>query len=173
MKKLIILTIAIAGFIAGSCNTPEKDNNNKAQAETTINNEQVAEIAVGSEGEEDGKVVHLTKETFIERVWNYEKNPDNWVYEGDLPCMIDFYADWCKPCKIIAPIIEELAEEYKGKIYVYKIDTQVERELAQVFQVTSIPRVLFVPKNGQPQMSVGALPKPTFVQAIEEVLLAE
>ena len=85
--------------------------------------------------------------------------------------MIDFYADWCKPCKIVAPIMDELAKEYEGEIYVYKIDTQKERELAQVFQVTSIPRVLFCPTNDKPQMSVGALPKPSFVQAIEEVLL--
>ncbi|MCK5839088.1 MAG: thioredoxin, partial [Bacteroidales bacterium] len=97
--------------------------------------------------------------------------PEEWVYEGDLPCMIDFYADWCKPCRMVAPIMEELAEEYKGKIYVYKIDTQKERELAQVFQVTSIPRVLFCPKNKKPQMSVGALPKTIFVEAIEGVLL--
>jgi thioredoxin len=127
---------------------------------------------VQPEGEE-GKVIHLNKATFLKKVWNYEKNPDTWVYEGDKPCMIDFYADWCKPCKMVAPIMDELAAEYQGKIYVYKIDTQVERELAQVFNVTSIPRVLFVPKEGQPQMSVGALPKPTFIQAINEVLLVK
>jgi thioredoxin len=174
MKKISIITFAITAFIFVSCNNSSGTKTEEIKTDKKASVEQVAKTEdVGDGRNKDGKVINLTKEIFIEKVWNYEKHPDKWVYEGDLPCMIDFYADWCKPCKMVAPIMDELAEEYKGQIYVYKIDTQVERELAQVFQVTSIPRVLFVPKDGQPQMSVGALPKPTFVQAIEEVLLAD
>lgn len=113
---------------------------------------------------------NLTKETFQEKVFNYEKNKE-WTFEGDLPCLIDFYADWCQPCKMVAPVLEELAEEYKGKINIYKIDTEVERELAGAFGIKSIPSLLFCPKDGQPQMAQGALPKETFKEVIEEVLL--
>ncbi|MCK5266965.1 MAG: thioredoxin [Spirochaetes bacterium] len=112
----------------------------------------------------------LTKERFLTDVFNYEKNKE-WKFEGDIPCVIDFYADWCKPCKLIAPIMDELAEEYKGQIYIYKVDTQVERELASVFGIRSIPAVLFIPMKGQPQMSTGALPKETFKSVIDDFLL--
>jgi thioredoxin len=115
---------------------------------------------------------HLTKETFLEKVFNYEKNKE-WKYEGELPCLIDFYADWCQPCKMVAPILEELSEEYKGKINIYKIDTEVERELAGAFGIRSIPSLLFCPKDGQPQMAQGALPKETFKQVIDEFLLKD
>jgi thioredoxin len=115
---------------------------------------------------------HLTKQTFFEKVFNYEKNQE-WKFEGELPCIIDFYADWCQPCKIVAPILEELAEEYKGKINIYKVDTEAEVELAGAFGIRSIPSMLFCPKDGQPQMAVGALPKETLIQAINEVLLSE
>ncbi|HNY02941.1 MAG TPA: thioredoxin, partial [Bacteroidales bacterium] len=89
------------------------------------------------------------------------------------PCIIDFYADWCGPCKMVAPILEELAVEYKGKIDIYKIDTESEQELAGAFGIRSIPSMLFVPMTEQPQMSVGALPKDTLKKAINEVLLKE
>ncbi len=115
---------------------------------------------------------HLTKQTFFEKVFNWEKNQD-WKFEGELPCIIDFYADWCQPCKIVAPILEELAEEYKGKINIYKVDTEAEVELAGAFGIRSIPSMLFCPKDGQPQMAVGALPKETLIQAINDVLLKE
>ena len=105
-----------------------------------------------------GKVEFLNEESFKEKVFDYEKNKD-WKYEGDVPCMIDFYADWCQPCKMVAPILDELQEEYDGKIQIYKIDTEAERNLAGMFGIQSIPSLLFVPKEGQPQMAVGALPK--------------
>ncbi|MBN2174600.1 MAG: thioredoxin [Bacteroidales bacterium] len=114
---------------------------------------------------------HLTVETFKEKVYNYEKNPDEWVFEGKLPAIVDFYADWCKPCKIIAPIMEELSEEYKGKIVIYKVNTEQQRELSRIFGIRSIPSVLFIPKEGKPQMTQGALPKETFKQVIDEFLL--
>ncbi|MCK5080248.1 MAG: thioredoxin [Spirochaetes bacterium] len=114
----------------------------------------------------------LTKETFLEKVFNFEKNKE-WKFEGELPCIIDFYADWCQPCKMVAPILEGLSEEYKGKINIYKIDTEVERELAGAFGIRSIPSILFCPKDGQPQMAQGALPKETFKEVIEDVLLGK
>lgn len=117
-------------------------------------------------------VEHLTKETFLEKVFNFEKNQE-WRFEGKLPCLIDFYADWCGPCKMVAPILEELAKEYQGKINIYKIDTEDQQELAGAFGIRSIPSMLFVPMNEQPQMAVGALPKDSLIQAINDVLLKE
>ena len=126
-----------------------------------------------AQDEEKIKPEHLTVETFKEKVFDYEKNPDKWVYEGDKPCIVDFYADWCKPCKLIAPIMEELANEYKGEIIIYKVNTEKQRELSKIFGIRSIPSVLFVPMEGQPQMSQGALPKESFKQAIDEFLLGK
>lgn len=116
-------------------------------------------------------VKHLTKAEFLEKVWNYEKNSKEWKYEGDKPCIIDFYTTWCGPCKRLSPILEELAKEYDGKIIVYKVNTEVERELASVFQVRSIPTLLFCPLKDNPQINVGALPKEQLVEAINKVLL--
>jgi len=90
---------------------------------------------------------HLTKQAFLEKVFNYEQNTE-WKFEGELPCLIDFYADWCGPCKMVAPVLEELSEEYKGKINIYKINTEQETELAGAFGIRSIPSILFVPKDG-------------------------
>jgi thioredoxin 1 len=115
---------------------------------------------------------HLTKETFLSKVFNYEQNKE-WKFEGEKPCMIDFYADWCGPCKMVAPILEELAKEYDGKLDIYKVDTEKEVELASVFGIRSIPSILFVPRDGQPQMAMGALPKDTFEKAFKDVLGVE
>ena len=114
----------------------------------------------------------LTKETFVEKVFDFE-NEKEWKYKGTLPCVIDFYADWCGPCKMVAPILEELSEEYKDKLNIYKIDTEDQRELAGIFGIQSIPSLLFVPKEGQPQMAMGALPKESFHKAIKDVLHIE
>lgn len=115
---------------------------------------------------------HLTKQTFLEKVFNYEKNTE-WKFSGEVPCIIDFYADWCGPCKMVAPLLEELSEEYKGKINIYKVDTEAEQELAAVFGIRSIPSILFVPMEDKPQMAQGALPKDALKEAIEKVLLAK
>jgi len=115
-------------------------------------------------------VVHLTTQEFKEKVFNYETEKE-WKYKGELPAIIDFYADWCGPCKMVAPILEELAKDYEGKIVVYKVDTESEQELASVFGIQSIPTLLFVPKEGQPQAAMGALPRQSFDQAIKDVLL--
>jgi len=112
---------------------------------------------------------HLTKETFQQKVFNYEASKD-WKFEGDKPCIIDFYADWCGPCKQVAPVLEDLAKEYEGKVDIYKIDTEDQQELAAAFGIRSIPSILFCPQDGQPQMSMGALPKDSFVTAIKDVL---
>jgi thioredoxin 1 len=115
---------------------------------------------------------HLTKDTFKEKVFNYETNKE-WKYEGSKPAIIDFYADWCGPCKIVAPILEELKDEYDGKLEIYKVDTEAERELSSMFGIQSIPSLLFIPLEGQPQMAMGALPKETFRKAIGDVLKVE
>lgn len=117
--------------------------------------------------------IHLTKEEFLNRVSNFEENPKDWKFLGDKPCIIDFYADWCGPCKMVAPILEELSDEYDGKVDIYKVNTEQEQELAAAFGIRSIPSILFVPKEGEPQMAQGAMPKPSFKQAIKEVLNVE
>lgn len=112
---------------------------------------------------------HLTKETFKEKVFNFDINTE-WKYAGTTPCLIDFYADWCGPCKMVAPVLEELQKEYGSNLVIYKVDTENERELSAMFGIQSIPSLLFVPVDGQPQMAMGALPKSTFEKAISDVL---
>jgi thioredoxin len=116
------------------------------------------------------KVVHLTTQEFKEKVFNYETGKE-WKYEGTLPAIVDFYADWCQPCKMVAPVLEDLANEYAGKIMVYKVDTENEQELASVFGIRSIPTLLFIPKEGQPQAAMGALPRQTLDEVIRDLLL--
>lgn len=111
----------------------------------------------------------LTKKAFLEKVFDFEKNKE-WKFEGELPCIIDFYADWCGPCKAIAPVLEELSDDYEGKINIFKVDTEAEQELAAAFGIRSIPSMLFVPKEGEPQMSQGALPKHQLEELIGDVL---
>jgi len=115
---------------------------------------------------------HLTKESFKDKIFDFE-NKKEWEFKGELPSIIDFYADWCGPCRMVGPLLESLAEEYKGKINVYKVDTDKEQELSSLFGIRSIPSILFIPKHGKPQMAVGALPKEALVKAVNEVLLAE
>jgi thioredoxin len=113
-------------------------------------------------------VEHLTKETFKEKIFDYEKNKE-WVYKGKNPSIIDFYANWCGPCKIVTPILEELSEEYHTRLDIYKVNTEEEQELAAVFGISSIPSILFIPVDDKPQMGMGALPKETFRQLIKEI----
>jgi len=169
MKKTILkyaFLIAVFAFmvLADGCGKGKTENTKtdgtKTENTTGFNNQNIKK----------GNMEHLTSQTFKEKVFNYEVNKD-WKFEGELPCIIDFYADWCGPCKMVAPVLEELSSEYQGKINIYKVDTEAEQELAAVFGIRSIPSILFVPKDGQPQMSMGALPKESFKQAIEEVLL--
>ena len=158
MKIKILIVGVLSAFILAACtNTNKQDDKTTNLKQTNINMEQ--------------KTINLTKAEFLTKVANYEQSPDKWEYLGDKPCLIDFYADWCGPCKMVAPILEELAAEYEGEIYIYKVDTEAEQELAGAFGIRSIPSILFCPMGEQPQMAQGALPKDGFKQAIDEVLL--
>ncbi len=114
--------------------------------------------------------IKLTTDKFKEDVFDYTTEKE-WKYKGDKPAIIDFYADWCGPCKMVAPILEELSDEYKDKLLIYKVDTEVEQELAAVFQIRSIPSMLFIPVDKQPMMQAGALPKTALKEVIEKELL--
>jgi thioredoxin len=168
------MTLLIASFLSivwlSSCggNTEQKDNTQAGIVATSSTTESPA-----IETPVSGKPIHLTKSEFLTKVYDFEKSPNEWVYIGDKPCIVDFYADWCRPCKMIAPILEDLAKKYDGQIVVYKINTDQERELASFFGIQSIPTLLFCPMNGKPQMSQGALPKETFEKVVSDVLLAK
>ncbi len=128
--------------------------------------------AGGPQGNSKGNIIHLSEATFKSKIFDYEKNKQ-WKYQGSKPAIIDFYADWCGPCRILAPVMEEIAKEYAGKIEVYKVDTDKERELSMKLGITSLPTLVFIPVNGQPRATMGALPKAELVKIINEVLLNE
>jgi thioredoxin 1 len=177
MKKLI-LSITAVTFLALSCSNGSASALDHQEKETPLAAAEVADRTGNDQATESGKPVHLTKQDFLEKVMNYEKNQTEWVYEGDKPALIDFYADWCGPCRQAAPILEELAKEYEGQIYIYKIDTEKERELASVFGIQSIPAFLFVPQSGKPTMSSGIAQsqeetKAMFKKLIDEILLGK
>ena len=144
MKKTILIAIAILAF-GFTANAQEKN--------------------------EESKVKHLTYKEFLDKVWDFEKDPNTFIYKGELPAIVDFYADWCGPCRRVAPIMEKLAEEYDGKLLVYKVNTDQERGLSAAFQVKSIPMVLFIPMEGQPMMQVGALPEEGYRKVVTEQLI--
>jgi thioredoxin 1 len=112
---------------------------------------------------------HLDGEGFKKRIFDWEKSQE-WKYEGDLPAIVDFYAEWCGPCKMLGPVLEELSAKYEGRISVFKVDTDKESELAGLFGISSVPSILFIPKEGQPSMALGALPKPRLEKAIADIL---
>jgi thioredoxin len=120
-----------------------------------------------------GDVIVLNKVDFLAKVFNYEKNPDQWVYEGEKPCIVDFYADWCGPCKKVSPILRDLAILYKNDIVIYKVNVDTETELAAAFGIQSIPTLLFIPKDGEPQLAQGALPREALVEQIDNYLLGK
>ncbi len=115
---------------------------------------------------------HLNKQSFIEKVFDYE-NENQWKFKGSKPALVDFYADWCGPCKMVGPVVDELSKDYNGLIDFYKIDTEAEQELASVFGIRSIPSLLFIPVEGQPQMAAGALPKNAFEEAFKDIFQIE
>ena len=156
MRKIIFASLILAlTFLACSGKNNEKKTDEKNQSK---------------EVKKTG-TIHLTKTEFLAKVANFESNPSSWKYLGDKPCIIDFYASWCGPCKTIAPILEDLSKEYEGQIYIYKVNTEEEQELAAAFGIRSIPTILFCPMGGAPQMSQGAMPKESFKKAISEILL--
>ena len=157
MRENKFLLLVVLAVLFASCN-----NAGKEKKSTSTTNE----LSHGTQTE----VIHLTTAEFKEKVFNYEANKE-WKYEGNIPCIVDFYADWCGPCKKIAPTLDELSKEYKGKIIIYKVNTDKEPELAKAFGIRSIPTILFIPQQGEPQTAQGALPKSSFEKAINEVLL--
>jgi len=165
-----ILTIAAVSFLYGC----SKKDDASAKNNTTIissNNNSPEEIKnPNNTSSPSNKPEHLTAKTFKEKVFNYDTNKD-WKYEGSTPCIVDFYADWCKPCKILSPILEEIAAEYGDRLIVYKVNTDEEQELSSAFGITSIPSLLFVPGEGKPQMTTGALPKEELIKIINQFLV--
>lgn len=160
-EKRWLVALVLALFMLPACSGQKSDLSSK-------NNDKTLTNATHNMG-----TIHLTKAEFLQKVANYETSPNEWKYLGSKPCLIDFYADWCGPCKAVAPILEELAKEYGDKIVIYKIDTDKEQELAAAFGIRSIPSLLFVPMTGKPQMAQGALPKDQLKKAIDEILLAK
>ncbi|MBN2174599.1 MAG: thiol reductase thioredoxin [Bacteroidales bacterium] len=165
MKKLLSFILIISTSIFWSCD--QSSGTDKKSFEETVKANQQDESGSGN----DIKPIYLTSETFREKVWDYETNPQEWVYSGEIPCVIDFYADWCKPCKMVAPIMDDLADYYDGRVIIYKVDTDKERELATVFQIRSIPSVLFSPVDGKPAMQPGAMKKEDYIKIIDEFVL--
>ena len=168
---LIFLSIIWLSSCGNSASTEKKPES--AAPITEQSNSQTGDQAtpITPSVNENGSVVQLTKAMFLEKVYNYEKNPKQWSFAGDKPCIIDFYADWCRPCKMVAPIMSELAEKYKGQITIYKVNTDQERELAQFFSIRSIPTMFFCPAKGDPQLTQGALSKEEYEKLITEFLL--
>jgi thioredoxin len=158
MKKSLLILIAVVGISTACSSTTGK--------EVPEGNEVAVVI-------ETGKPEHITYDEFLVKVWNFEENPQKWVFKGEVPVIIDFYADWCKPCKMIAPTMEKIAKEYEGKVIVYKINVDNERKLASVFQVQSIPSVLFVPLKGEPSMQTGALSEEAYMKIVKDQLLVK
>ena len=156
MKRIINLTLLFSLVAMLSCGSTSSKQPSSA---TDINT-----------APEAGKPIQLDKQTFLKRVYDYEKNPQQWSYAGDKPCIIDFYADWCGPCKMIAPYLEDIAGKYNGKVYVYKVNVDNNQELAQFFGIQSIPAVLFCPMVGKPTMMTGARPKEDFNTAVEAIV---
>ncbi len=156
MRKLKDLFLISVVLLLVSCSMSAKSDKNETEK-------------VAAQGE----VVVLDKANFLTKVYNYEKNQSEWVYEGEKPCIVDFYANWCGPCKKVAPILKELAGEYKNDIIIYKINVDNEKELAAAFGIQSIPTLLFIPAKGKPQLAQGALSKEQFVEQINGFLLGK
>ena len=157
MIKTFIAILSV--LMLASCGNSNKDNKK---------NESVQDVTVV---EENTLVKTLDYKNFVKKVWDIETYPDSFAYKGKLPCMIDFYADWCGPCKRIAPIMENIAQEYEGKIIVYKVNVDQEQKLPLIFKVKNIPTVFFLPKEGQPLSQVGALSKEEYISIINKHLI--
>lgn len=163
--KLFLSSILLTSLLAMSCSKNSKPQSTEPTRET--DSIPAKEVVVKK------TTIHLTKAEFLAKVVNYEADAKEFKYLGDKPALVDFYADWCGPCKVIAPILEELAAEYGEEIYIYKVDTDTEQELASVFGIRSIPSLLFIPINGKPVMKQGALPKEELKSIIDQVLLSK
>lgn len=166
MKRLF-LTISAAAILISACGNTGKESNRNVEITSSA-----------AKTNNSGATEKLTKALFIQKVWDYTKSPNDWKYLGSKPAIVDFYADWCGPCKIASPILDEIGSEYAGKIQVYKINTDQERELAQVFGITGIPAFLYIPAQGKPVMMSGIgrtkeETKKMFIDNIEKYLLVK
>lgn len=173
MKKLTILFAAFLSIAVISCNSATKADNKETVNENSTTNDAQAVSQGADSTSVVAEPIHLTTAEFKKLVMNYDANPSKWVYQGDKPAIIDFWATWCPPCKVIAPILDDLAKEYAGQIYIYKVDVDKEPQLAQAFGIQSIPTLLFVPMSGDPTAEVGAIPKETFKDRIDNFMLAK
>jgi len=181
MTTRVYLIFGLIFTMLISCNNPSAQENSSGVYASKSDNQTISKdesIKPSSDviSKLNTKPIHITKQDFLDKVMDYEKNPEKWIFKGELPCLIDFYADWCAPCRITAPILEELAEEYAGKINIYKVDIQREQELAQVFGITGIPAFLYCPLEGNPSISSGIArtveeTRQLFVSQIESLLL--
>jgi len=173
MQSIKSLVIIMAMAFLASCSEGEASSKvveKNTQPKLEQNEVKTSHNAINS----SAGVKYLTTEEFIKEIFDYKSNPQKWVYKGDKPAIIDFYADWCRPCKMVAPIMEELAVEYEGQVNIYKVDTDKEKELAgAVFGIRSIPSILFIPVNGQPTMYTGAFQKQHYIDLINEKLLTK
>ena len=170
MKRVLSALTILFVLALVSCNQSAPDRETKKEM-ANLQVESSEDLAATSVQTEDIKPEYLTVKEFKEKVWNFESNPEQWVYEGDLPCVVDFYADWCKPCKMVAPIMDDLADYYDGRVKIYKVNTDKEKELSSVFQIRSIPSVLFSPKGNKPAMQAGAMSKEQYISIIDEFIL--
>lgn len=166
MKKIFVILGVVFAFGLTNCNAGgavKEDAKNKVAAENT---------GMGQSASEEPEIIYLTEKSFKEKVFNYDVNKE-WKYEGTKPAVVDFYADWCAPCRQLSPMLEELAKEYGDKIIVYKVDTEKEKELTRTLGISGLPTLLFIPEKGKPQMRMGLVPKASLAQAIDEILLTK
>lgn len=172
MKRLFLMTIAVATVAFAGCSQSKQSHKagstQKAVPAASKTAQSTTSATSATPG--DGKVNYLTTADFKKKIMNYEKHPREWVYEGNGPVVIDFYATWCGPCKRTSPIVEELAKDYSGKITFYKVDIDKERELATVFGIQSVPTFLFIPTNGKPTAQIDAMEKQDFEEIINSVI---
>lgn len=164
MKTLFIPFLFASLLLTISCGNAKNTPGTTGSNESSQAGQPVADASVS-------KPVQMTKALFVTNVFDFGKNPDTWIYKGTRPCVIDFYADWCRPCKQVAPLMEGFAASYQGEVDIYKVNVDQERELAEFFGIRSIPTVMFCPMEGKPQMSQGAMSKENYEQIINEFLL--
>lgn len=155
MKKTFLFLLILFVVIGCGANTKKTENDS----------------SISNINAKNTYTIHLTKAEFLKKIIDFESNPKEWKYLGDKPAIVDFYASWCGPCVKVAPILEELAAEYKNDIYIYKVDTDKETELSAAFGITSIPTMLFIPMGENPQVVQGALPKAELKSIINKTLL--
>jgi len=181
MKYLFLVAITLALWSCG--NEKKTDNDVISDMETEVvnnetndNNQESSNNTSNSDVEyatsNAGKVVKLSGNAFIKQIFDF-KTKQEWEFNGTAPCIVDFYADWCGPCKQVAPIMDELAKKYENQINIYKVDTDKENELAMAFGIQSIPSIMFCPMNGEPYMYVGAYSKSDYENLISEHLLTK